>query len=358
MGYVLDGEGLDRLVRELARDYLVFAPVRKVGAGRFTDVDQVIYDFVDDASQIELDAKSDYSFKELLTPLSQTLFYYTEDQVREAGGIGAAGDPAREGDARDVLVLMRACDLHGVKRLDAMYLHNGPEDSFYRRIRDRVHFVLIGCPQTFEHCFCVDMGSNVAPDNWEFSLERSDEGYACAVANESLRPLFERYATASRDVVPAHVTQNEVHVRVPKTVPLELRTSPVWDEYNHRCIGCGRCTLVCPTCTCFTMQDVAYTENGRVGERRRVQASCMIDGYSTVAGGASYRKQHGERMRFKVLHKVYDFRQRFGYDMCVGCGRCDDVCPEYISFAACVNKLSDAVDEWDAQHEGSVARDA
>ena len=59
MGYVLDGEGLDGLVRELARDYLVFAPVRKVGAGRFTDVDQVIYDFVDNASQFELDAKSD-----------------------------------------------------------------------------------------------------------------------------------------------------------------------------------------------------------------------------------------------------------------------------------------------------------
>ena len=73
MGYVLDGEGFDGLVRELARDFLVFAPVRKVGAGRFTDVDQVIYDFVDDASQIELDEKSDYSFKELLTPLSQTL---------------------------------------------------------------------------------------------------------------------------------------------------------------------------------------------------------------------------------------------------------------------------------------------
>lgn len=259
---------------------------------------------------------------------------------------------------RDVLVLMCACDLHGVKRLDAMYLHNGPEDSFYKRIRDRVHFVLLGCPQTFEHCFCVDMGSNVAPDNWEFSLERSGEGYACAVANESLRPLFERHAAGVREVVPAHVTQNEVHVRVPETVPLELRTSPVWDEYNHRCIGCGRCTLVCPTCTCFTMQDVAYTENGRVGERRRVQASCMIDGYSTVAGGASYRKRHGERMRFKVLHKVYDFRQRFDYDMCVGCGRCDDVCPEYISFAACVNKLADAPDEWDARHEGSVSVDA
>ena len=289
MGYVLDGEGLDGLVRELARDYLVFAPVRKVGAGRFTDVDQVIYDFVDNASQIELDAKSDYSFKELLTPLSQTLFYYTEDQVREAGGIGAAGDPAREGDARDVLVLMRACDLHGVKRLDAMYLHNGPEDSFYKRIRDRAlrasrlppdlrALLLRG--HGVKKCCAGQLGVLARALGRGLCVRRCQR-----VPPSALRALC--HGQPRRGARARH--QNEVHAR-PRTVPLELRTSPVWDEYNHRCIGCGRCTLVCPTCTCFTMQDVAYTENGRVGERRRVQASCMIDGYSTVAGGASYRK--------------------------------------------------------------------
>ena len=77
----------------------------------------------------------------------------------------------------------------------------------------------------------------------------------------------------------------------------------------------------------------------------------MIDGYSDVAGGGSYRKTAGERMRFKVLHKVYDFRRRFGYDMCVGCGRCDDICPEYISFAACVNKLNDACEAYEKEEE-------
>ena len=77
----------------------------------------------------------------------------------------------------------------------------------------------------------------------------------------------------------------------------------------------------------------------------------MIDGYTNVAGGGQYRKTAGERMRFKVLHKVWDFRQRFGYDMCVGCGRCDDVCPEYISFATCVNKLTDACEREEAHHE-------
>lgn len=74
-------------------------------------------------------------------------------------------------------------------------------------------------------------------------------------------------------------------------------------------------------------------------------ASCMVDGYTDVAGGESYRKKYGQRMRFKVLHKVLDFKQRSGYHMCVGCGRCDDICPEYISFSNSINKLEAAMEE-------------
>lgn len=134
-------------------------------------------------------------------------------------------------------------------------------------------------------------------------------------------------------------------MEIPANIPNSIYKDPLWDEYTSRCIGCGRCTLVCPTCTCFTMQDIYYTDNGKVGERRRVNASCMIDGYTNVAGGGQYRRTQGERMRFKVLHKIYDFRRRFGYDMCVGCGRCDAVCPEYISFSAIINKVNRAVKE-------------
>ena len=64
-----------------------------------------------------------------------------------------------------------------------------------------------------------------------------------------------------------------------------------------------------------------------------------------MAGGGSYRRKNGERMRFKVLHKVLDHRKRFGENMCVGCGRCDDICPEYISFSRCVNQLGEAMKE-------------
>lgn len=88
-----------------------------------------------------------------------------------------------------------------------------------------------------------------------------------------------------------------------------------------------------------------YKDNKNTGERRRVWASCHIDGYTEMAGNISFRKTKGERMRFKVLHKVYDFKKRFGYNMCTGCGRCDQVCPEYISFSNCINKLNQKIEE-------------
>ena len=72
-------------------------------------------------------------------------------------------------------------------------------------------------------------------------------------------------------------------------------------------------------------------------------ASCQVDGFTNMAGGHGFRKDKGSRMRFKVMHKVYDFNKRFGYHMCVGCGRCDDACPEYISFSNCINKLEKAM---------------
>ena len=88
------------------------------------------------------------------------------------------------------------------------------------------------------------------------------------------------------------------------------------------------------------MQDVFYTENGKAGERRRVQASCMVDGYTTVAGGGQFRKKNGERMR-----KVLDFKKRAGFQMCVGCGRCDAICPEYISFQRIISRLEEGMKE-------------
>lgn len=332
MGYLLSKDQFGEAMRQLGKTYRIFAPVCKKGEGRFKDVDLVRYDFVSDASEIELTVESDYAFKEFMLPLSETLFFFTENQVKEA-----------DIDERPVIVFLRSCDMHAVKRLDHMYLENGSEeDWFYRRRRDLVKFALIGCSKSFDDCFCVDMGTNRTEDGYVFSVDESEGMFRCDTPDPAFAEAFAKAGGAEADVVPWYVTENRKAVTVPKDIPLSIYDDELWDEYTKRCVNCGRCTIVCPTCTCYTMQDVFYTDNGKVGERRRVGGSCMIDGYTDVAGGGQYRKTNGERMRFKVLHKIHDFRARTGYDMCVGCGRCDMVCPEYISFSNIINKVADA----------------
>ena len=76
------------------------------------------------------------------------------------------------------------------------------------------------------------------------------------------------------------------------------------------------------------MQDVVSQDNARCGERRRVGASCQIPGFSLMAGGHDVRVRNGDRMRYRTMHKMYDYGERFGPQMCIGCGRCDDVCPQ------------------------------
>ena len=334
MGFVYKTDEFNKVIDSLKEKYRIFAPVLKVGEGRFKDTDVIRYDFIDRIEDAELEERSDFSFKEILLPLSETMFFFTEDEIKES-----------DYDQTPVIVLMRSCDIHAVKRLDQMYTGNGDNDDwFYERLRDRVKFALIGCGSACPNSFCVDMGSNKT-DDYAFSIDVVDGNVYVDLKDADLEEAFKAGASDAKDVEPRYVTENEIHVERPEEVPVELFKDEMWDEYSKRCVNCGRCNFVCPTCTCFTIQDLFYTDNGKVGERRRVNASCMVDGYTDVAGGLIMRKSNGERMRFKVLHKVYDFRKRFGYDMCVGCGRCDTVCPEYISFSNCINKLNARVKE-------------
>ena len=180
MGFVFSRDGFSEVIRQLGNRYRIYAPVLKKGEGRFTDTDVVRYDYVKDFEEIELEKRSDYSFKEVLLPVSGTLFYFTEDKVTEP-----------ELDDREILVFLRSCDLHAVKRFDQIYLQNGREkDWFYERVRDRLKFVLIGCRESFDDCFCVDMHTNESKDGYLFSVEEAIGEIYSDLKEDGLRELF------------------------------------------------------------------------------------------------------------------------------------------------------------------------
>lgn len=333
MGYQIKTEDFDAVLKDLSQNYRIFAPRLYAGAGAFSDTDRVEYGEIGSIGDIEFDKKSDFSFKEVLFPQSEVLFYFTEDEVKTASE-----------EPKGNIIFLRSCDLHAVRRFDEIYLKNGFEDVYYARLRKKTKFILMGCPKSFENCFCVDMGTNTC-DAYDAYVKAGEDFVFVDSGWEALTEKLEDQSKVV-SVTPEFAQENLVHVDIPEDIELkDVLGLPMWEEYNNRCIACGRCNFVCPTCTCFTMQDIFYQENGKVGERRRVWASCHVDGYTDMAGGHCFRNSKAERMRFKVMHKVNDYKKRFGDHMCVGCGRCDDICPEYISFSGCINKLNDAIKE-------------
>ncbi len=333
MGYRIVNESINSIFEKLSENYMIYAPKVFVGDGTFSDIDVIRYGEVSKIEEIVFDKKSDYSFKEVILPITQRLFYFTEDEIT-----------IPKAPEKGAIVFLRSCDMHALKRMDQIYLNNGPEDFYYKRLRENTKFILMGCTETFDNCFCLDMGSNKS-DNYDAYIKVEDGFTVIDSKWNELDGLIKIEKFREEEVTPDFITENKVHVNIPENISTKVFNSKIWDEYSERCIACGRCNFVCPTCTCFTMQDIFYRDNGNVGERRRVWASCMVPGYTDMAGNISFRKANGDKMRFKVMHKVYDYKKRFGYHMCVGCGRCDDICPEYISFSNCINKLEKAVKE-------------
>lgn len=315
---------------ELAKKYAVWGPKRFPGRGRFFGTDLVRYAPLESFRELELDEKSSGSPKEAVFPPDETLFHFTGERFEE---------PPLE-DGRETVIFLRPCDVNGFRRLDAIFLENGPEpDFFYKRRREKLHFFMIECRESFENCFCVSMGANEA-DDYAAAFRFEKDRIEVQVKDGRFEGAFASGAPSA--FAPEFVKENFKKVSLPEAqeMPPEMFSSSLWDEYGDRCIACGRCNTSCVTCTCFSSLDLFYSDSRNCGERRRVWDGCHLDGFTTVAGGGSYREGKGQRMRFKTFHKIYDFRKRFGYDMCVGCGRCDDVCPEYISFSDCINKVS------------------
>ncbi|WP_319201246.1 anaerobic sulfite reductase subunit AsrA [uncultured Ilyobacter sp.] len=322
----LDKTSFDEGLGLLKENYRIFAPKVFAGEGRFSDTDLVKYSEIDSIEEICFDKKSEFSPKEVMLPITQTMFYFTEKEFK-----------VPDIDDKGIIVFLRSCDLHSVKRVDEIYLRNKYQDMYYKRIRDKVKFVVMGCPTSFENCFCVSMGTNKT-DDYHMGLNLNNDSVELYIKEDEFKGVFSG-EEAEFDV--KFVEENKVKVNVPENISLaEVKDLELWREYDKRCVACGKCNFVCPTCTCSTTQDIFYSENENTGERRRGWASCHVDGFTDMAGGHTFRQKHGDRMRFKTMHKISDFKRRFGYHMCTGCGRCDDVCPEYISFSNCVNKLS------------------
>lgn len=239
------------------------------------------------------------------------------------------------------LIGVRACELHAIQLQDRIYLEGPYVDADYKQRRENAFIVAVNCGQAGGTCFCVSMKSGpgvgpgfdlalteiLTPDRHFFVVDVGSDLGAAVLAD-----LPHRLATESeRAQAAAVVAETAAHMgRMIETDGLKEMLyrnleHPHWDEVAERCLTCGNCTLVCPTCFCHTVEDVT-TITGQTADHWRKVDSCFTTSFSFISSG-SIRSSAKARYRQWLTHKLASWVDQFGTYGCVGCGRCITWCP-------------------------------
>ncbi|MEV0403129.1 4Fe-4S dicluster domain-containing protein [Actinoallomurus sp. NPDC050550] len=246
---------------------------------------------------------------------------------------------AREEPPRYAFLGVRPCDLRAIGILDRVLAGGRHPDDAYAARRDGVFIIVVNCTEPGETCFCASMGTGPGADSgYDLALtEFAGEGrFLVDVGSDAGADMLARIEHGEADPVTETRARAEVDAaagRMGREMPAEgLRDlmagsleAARWDDVASRCLTCGNCTMVCPTCFCTTVEDVTDL-TGDHAERWQRWDSCFDLDFSHLQGG-SVRTSTKSRYRQWLTHKLGTWHDQFGSSGCVGCGRCIVWCP-------------------------------
>jgi sulfhydrogenase subunit beta (sulfur reductase) len=347
---VISRASLGTLIAALASDYRLIGPTVRDGA--------ILYDEIrgaedlpegwsehQEAGRYRLVRRADRalfgfaggpgSFKRFLHPPRELLW-----SARRAAGRLSIEPP--EGSPRKLAFLgLRACDLAAMAIQSRVFLGGPRPDAAYEARRRDAFVVAVNCGRSGRTCFCASMGCGpVASDGFdlalteliddarhEFLIEVGTEAGGTRLASVPVRAAMPADLEAAADL------EARVRGQMGRTLDTagirellqESLTDPHWEDAGLRCLGCGNCTMVCPTCFCTTVEDRTDL-GGTRAERVRRWDSCFALDFSHLHGG-SVRRSVAARYRQWLTHKLAGWIDQFGICGCVGCGRCITWCP-------------------------------
>ena len=235
------------------------------------------------------------------------------------------------------IIGVRACDLAALQLQDRHFLEGPFSDPGYAARRKNLFLVAVHCTHPADTCFCVSTGDGPrATQGFDLVLHESDEGYLVQAGSDKGRALAAQWALAPATAAQQQEADREVEDaarrqvrRLParnlRDVLFANLSHPRWEEVAERCLSCGNCTAVCPTCFCHSEADEAALDGGQSLHVRQWD-SCFTQGHSYIHG-ITIRADTRTRYRQWLTHKLGSWHDQYGRSGCVGCGRCIAWCP-------------------------------
>jgi len=249
-------------------------------------------------------------------------------------------------EVRYAFIGVRACDLAAVAIQNKVFIDRQGRftDPVYERLVSQSLFIGVQCQIAADTCFCAAMGTGPhIRSGADAVLTELEDGFLVYLASDRAEAIFDQLdlpKASQEQISEAEAKVDQAASSMQRTVPAgDLRDlllgnleSDHWQQVAERCMACGNCTMVCPTCFCFAMQDRTDLA-GVLAERCRYWDSCFNPDFS-YAFGTTVRRSVAARYRHWLTHKFASWCDQFGVTGCVGCGRCITWCPAGIDVTA------------------------
>jgi ferredoxin len=366
--YFLELDNLQDLIDVLADNgYTVIAPVVRNGVVRLAPVQQTAeiargvrdeqsagkYSLVsDDAGLMFQYAAAMDSAKRFLFPPMQRLYQVHVEGNRFLLDEGPPTPP------RLAFFGLRPCDLAALQVLDRVFGVNDPQkmrcegEYYFDQTRRDALLIVVNCNRPAGTCFCASMDTGPeAGEGYDLSLTELRNGFVVAVgsptgqeiiAKLALRPpteseleLAELKMARAREQMGRHLDTRGLKEHLDRSIE-----HPHWNDVAKRCLSCGGCTMVCPSCFCSTVTDVTHLAE-IPASRERLWASCFTHQFSYTTAGP-VRNSAAGRYRHWLRHKFCTFFDQFGTSGCVGCGRCITWCPSGIDITEEAKRIQES----------------
>lgn len=271
-------------------------------------------------------AKIAYNRPKPVTPLKSFFL-----PVRENVTIDPVSEKPR------IIIGIPNCDIEGLSLLDEIYLDEEFDDIFYRKRRENTLLISSDCIGILEHCHCSSYDIKpYASENADLAVINLNGTIVLRILSEKGEEFLNKIPTA-RSLTDNNILSviDEKHHATETMLNLSNKDLPdykktgkivagsekdIWEKYSSRCVSCGACTTICPTCTCFLLIDQPGFE------KVKQMDACQYPGFERVAGGEDALFELHNRFKNRYLCKYVWKPEKFRSVACTGCGRCIEAC--------------------------------